>query len=230
MIFIFYSCNKKQNIQNNLAPIKNGFYTIKDSQGNSTGKLINSQKSGPWKYFNNQRVLDSVKYYYQDKPITKLDEKDFILSINDCKEFSIKLPAKWMVKKQFKQTIIIAVKQINEDTIFAPSINIMKTVIPKNMTLYQFYTASKQSLLNSKQKVFFKYENNIQNSGYNAIETLYFTEMNNYKLGIFSTYIQVKNSCFIVTCMAQATGIEFIKYKDLFIEITKSLKFNLPIN
>lgn len=55
---------------------------------------------------------------------------------------------------------------------------------------------------------------------------LYFVKTNNRKLGVLSTYVLEGNFCYIITCIAEGKGEDFVKYNDLFKEISFSISFS----
>lgn len=204
-----------------------GLFNIKYPSGQvkETGMLIQGRKNGIWKSFDENGNLLFAAYYYKNEKVTDIEKEDFIFTKVSCDDISINLPSKWTIKKNYKQALVLAVKSVSSDTIFAPTINVLQVEIPTGIDFPLFIIANKKDLINNYQEIKFKEEKELSIAESRAYEMLYFVKANNQKLAVLSTYIQKGNKCYIVTCIAEGKGEEYVKYNDLFKEITSSFNF-----
>ena len=206
-----------------------GLFNLKYPSGQvkETGMLIQGRKNGIWKSFDESGHLLSAAYYYKNEKVADIEKEDFIFTKVSCDDISINLPSKWTIKKNYKQALVLAVKTISSDTTFAPTINVLQVEIPTGIDFPQFIIANKKDLINNYQEIKFKEEKELSIAENRAYEILYFVKANNQKLAVLSTYIHKGNSCYIVTCIAEGKGEEYVKYNDLFKEITSSFNFTI---
>ena len=233
--FLLFECsnNKERKTQTkgfeSMNDTVTGFVKLKYPSGQikETGMLVGGRKNGVWKNYNESGNLISVVYYYKNQKAANLEKDDFELTMVELYDITIMLPSKWIIKKNYKQALFIAVKPLSNDSIFAPTINVTKVLIPKGVSFPQFILANKKDLVNNYEEIKFRDERELGIAGNRAYEVLYFIKIQNKKLGVLTTYIQNGKSCFIVTCIAEGKGEEFIKYHDLFKEVTFSTKFTI---
>ncbi len=228
---LFTACDNGQNtaeLENTelMNDTESGLFNLKYASGQvkETGMLINGRKNGIWKNFDETGNLLSAIYYYKNEKVVDLEKEDFIFTTVFCDDISIYLPSKWVIKKSYKQALVMAVKPISNET-FSPTINVLKSEIDSSVDFSHFIIANKKDLANNCQEIKFKDEREFSIAGNRAYEMLYFVKVDNQKLVVLATYIQSGNRCYIVTCIAEGKGEEFIKYKDLFKEITLSINF-----
>lgn len=74
--------------------------------------------------------LSSVGYYYKDEKVSDIAKEDFVFSRVSCDNIDINLPSNWTIKKKYKHALILSIKPIFNDSIFTPTINILKIETP----------------------------------------------------------------------------------------------------
>lgn len=193
----------------------------------SQGVLVDDLKNGIWKDYDDQGNLVQVAYYYQNKKVTDLDVADFNLKNEQSSEgnFSMLLPSSWALKKDYKGALLLAVKQLPNDDVFSPTINVVKVDKPTDVSFNEFLALNIKDLQSSYDEFKVREENNIEVSEKRAYEIMYFVRVGDQKLGVLSTYYDLNQSSYIVTCIAEGKGEEFVKYKDLFKQLIRSVNF-----
>ncbi|MCB9251549.1 MAG: hypothetical protein H6605_03730 [Flavobacteriales bacterium] len=227
------ACNNKKDKTNQSQQVEtmkdtlSGLYSAKYPSGEikETGMLIGGRKNGIWKKYHENGDLVSVVYFYRNEKITDIDKEDFIFLEVLSDEVSINLPSKWIVKKKYKQALILAVKPMSSDTIFAPTINILREEMPSGIDFPRFIMANKEDLASAYEEIKFRREREYKIAGNKAYEIFYHVKTDGKKLGVITTYILNGHNCYIITCIAGGKGEEFVKYNDLFKEITNSTRF-----
>ncbi len=101
----------------------------------------------------------------------------------------------------------------------------MRTEIPRGVSFNQFLSLNIKDLQSSYQELKVKEENRDTIAGKQVYEIMYFVRVGEQKLGVLSAYFNLENESYIVTCIAEGRGEEFVKYKDLFSEIIRSSSF-----
>lgn len=231
LLFIACENSKNKTAESEKTELMNdtvsGLFNLKYPSGQvkETGMLIQGRKNGIWKNFDENGNLLSAAYYYKNEKVVDIEKEDFIFTKVLCDDISINLPSKWTTKKNYKQALVLAVKPVSSDTVFAPTINVLQVEIPTGIDFPQFVIANKKDLANNYQEIKFKEEKELSIAGNRAYEMLYFVKADNQKLAVLATYVQKGNSCYIITCIAEGKGEEYVKYNDLFKEITLSLNF-----
>jgi hypothetical protein len=230
--FFFVACENSINTKGiekakSMNDSVSGLFSLKYPSGQvkETGMLIKGRKNGIWKSFDENGNLLSAAYYYKNEKVTDIEKEDFIFTKVFCDDICINLPSNWKIKKNYKQALILAVKNASSYTTFTPTINVLQVEIPKGIDFPQFIIATKKDLVNNYQEIKFKEEKELSIAENRGYEILYFVIANNQKLAVLSTYIKKGNSCYIVTCIAEGKGEEYVKYNDLFKEITSSFNF-----
>jgi acid phosphatase class B len=231
LIFIL-ACDSSNN-NNRLGKSKlpndtiSGLFNLKyiSGQVKETGMLIRGNKNGIWKSFDENGNLLSAVYFYKNEKVIDLDKEDFLFNKVKCEDIAINLPKNWTIRKNYKQTLLLAVKPNLNKTAFDPTINVLKVDIPVSVVFSQFIIANKRDLVNTYKQIKFKEEKEFRIAENAAYEMLYFVKVDNKKLAVLSTFVQKGNRCYIITCIAEGKGEEFVKYNDLFKEITLSFNF-----
>jgi hypothetical protein len=161
----------------------------------------------------------------QPQPEDNISFKEIICK---AKGVTIDLPANWTIDTDFKHTALLAVDKNSTDTLFSPDITVLPTKIPSdsNMDLYQIVMINKNNLASSYKKINFEKEKKLVINDKQAYELPYFVYTANRELGVLSTYILSGNYSYNITCIADSN--EFSKYRNLFEQVTNSIKVTNP--
>lgn len=231
-LLLVASCNSggSDHQSNNEQPINtNGYYKEHFPSGKikEEGLLVENERSGVWKSYDETGNLKEAVYYYKGEKIADLDPVDFDLETfyDTEKHLSIDLPKDWNVKKDFKESLLIAVKPLDNAKEFSPNINVLRFSLPDTISLEEAVNLNVADLRNSYEEIKFKEQQKITINSTEAIRVIYFVKHNDLKLGAITTYFSNKGNLYLVSCLANAEGDNFVKYKDLFLETTQTFKF-----
>lgn len=211
--------------------LPDGRYTENYPNGEmkTQGLMLNGRRNGLWRSYDEQEKVTKAEYYYKGEKITDIDVSDFNLQnvTANGKKISIKLPVSWTTKKDFKEALILAVKPLpNNNQTFSPTINIVRAEIPKDISFNQFLELNIKDLQTAYQEFKVKEEKHDTIAGKQVYEIMYFVRVGEQKLGVLSAYFNLENESYIITCIAEGKGEEFVKYKDLFSEIIRTSSFS----
>ena len=193
--------------------------TIKES-----GLFLRGTKHGVWKEFDKKGKLVAVKYYYDKNNVTVLDKEDFNLNKTYIDDICVNLPAKWIIEKKHKTSLVLAVKSDFLEKGFSPTIVITKSKVPKEMDFSTVINLNKRDMLNGMDEFVIVEENDLVIANNKAYQMIYSLDYNNERKGVLQTFILNGNTLYNMTCLADSNGEEFNKYKPLFKEITNSFK------
>jgi len=237
LLFVVISCTQQNSdnqgekqLQNMSDSLPDGKYTEHYPSGEMKmqGLMLNDRRNGLWRSYNEQGKVTKAEYYYKGEIVTSVDASDFELQyvIANGKDFSIKLPASWATKKDFKEAIILAVKPLPDNQVFSPTISIVRTEIPQDISFNQFLALNIKDLQTAYQEFKVKEEKHDTIADKQVYEIMYFVRAGEQKLGVLSAYFNLENESYIITCIAEGKGEEFVKYKDLFREIIRTSSFS----
>ncbi len=234
LIFIFFisACVNKSHTKD-IAKTKTMFDTltafvnIKYPSGliKESGLLSRGEKSGVWKEFDKNGKLVSVKYY-NGKNAILLDKEDYNFSKITVDNISINLPSNWTIKKNYKTSLIIAVKSGAAEINFSPTIVIRKTVLTKKMDFVEIVNANKQDMLNNMDDLVIEEENDLIIANNKAYQMLYSVNYNNQRKSVLVTIMLNENTLYNITCIADSKDEEFAKYRALYKEVTNGFEIS----
>lgn len=195
----------------------------------SSGILIDSLKTGVWKYYNfKSSKLDSVSHFFHNKKIISLDTGNFTFKKTrmDMSGIEISIPVNWVVKENYEGTIFVISKKEKENN-FKPNIAL---VVERNSPVdFDNYCKSAGGLLMSQfsdSRVV--EEKELQLDGYQAKQIIFTGVNSNRFLGEIVLIINHPDGYYIYTAIADnGTDSAFLKYKGLFEEILYSSRIPL---
>jgi len=228
--FEYYENGNKKVIASTEGGKYHGKYTALYENGNiaESGFMVNGMKSGVWKNYNEQGVLDNVKEYYNDKQMFDLDKADFSLLSRalEQEKIEINMPINWEVKGgDDPRLLLVSQKNCNESVAFCPNITFTKEKLKDEMDFNSYLQLSVDLL--QKQLSYFKpvAKGEVLIDNLPAFQMTYLMQVEGIKLGGITTWINNNGVVYVVTGMAiNEENSEFLKYKGLFQEVTDSFK------
>lgn len=220
LFLIFLSCstgNKKE--------FTDGLYVTKYPNGNVfiKGLVLNGNKNGVWKVYDKDGNLLKAYHFFKGKKLFDIDIDDYNLDTKFFNsELTIKLPKEWIFKEDIEKQAITAVKPQSNDSVLSPSFNITKSIIPEGKTFDDIEEISINELksffpdFKLKEKKFDKI------ADLDCFVFIYLVKYNKKTLAVYSFYYKSGKDVYLLTCMSE--GSEFLKYKDLFEEISKTIE------
>lgn len=219
----------------NISSIKNGNFTgnYNSFHENDTlatqGIMVDSLKTGVWKFYNTRGQLHEVIHYSLDSAAFKLDPSDFqfmreSLPLNGA-VLQIEVPKTWIFKRQTQKVVFTLQKTCKGNTGFCPVMTMTKDKL--NEISFSKYVEETLKLLPQMSVVEVVEQNELIIDGLPAFQVKYLSNPGGLLLGNIATFINHSDNVYII--MASSTNQtrgEFLKYSGLFEEITNSLQIH----
>jgi hypothetical protein len=194
------------------------------------GNMLQGHKNGIWRYFKDEGGLIKAFLYNEDKVVFELDTNDYSTTKKvKAEEIEISLPVQWIISDTKNKVILLAArKKCSTIVKFCPNITISKEDIAPGLS-FNDYVLKNFEIIKSRFSNQIKpvAQGELSINGLSSFQLTYIALANNTKLAGITTWIKKGNTAYIITGMAiNEEGNEFLKYKNLFQEITDSFWVN----
>lgn len=184
------------------------------------GILVNGKKSGAWEFLDGHGRLTSVREYLDDSFLFTLDISDFILDTLHSDGIKLSYPQKWDIDTSAGVSLIVRKNCIEQ---FCANVTINIDTI--YVGLGDYVEANVASLRNQR-KIDGIYSNSAEIGNTQYFQFCYSFAVDNVNIIALTTWARCGERVCIVTGVCEVKNkVEFLKYKDVFDRIAKSVVF-----
>jgi len=227
-IYLEYHNNGNKKIEANIQNGKfNGKYIkfYKNGSIEEVGIMVDGLKNNVCKKYDQKGILIEVNQFFDDNVTLSLSVTDFLLedTILDSNRIKLGSPIYWDRVEIENTNVLFACQKKENKSVFSPNFTLTKEDLPINFDEY----LKKNIEILENSLPFFKRigQGNLIINNLPAYQISYLMLINGVKLGGVTTWINNNGVIYVITGIAinEVDG-EFLKYKGLFQEISRTFR------